>query len=89
MLVDNDKDNLSLMTNYLLKYGARVATAIHGMGCFDYIEQCNDLDMILFDLHMPLMDGLEAITRIREQLGYQSFPLLVLTVDDAIGIRNE
>ena len=89
MLVDDDKENLSLMTNYLLKYGARVATAIHSIGCFDYTEQCNDLDMRLLDLHMPLMGGLEAIPRIREQPGYQSFPLLVLTVDDTVGVRNE
>jgi|GEM_PF-4372644 len=89
MLVDDDEDNLLLMATYLLKHGARVATAIHGMGCLDFIEQCNDLNLLLIDLHMPLMGGLEAIERIREQSDYKSIPIVVLTDDDTVGIRDK
>lgn len=38
-------------------------------------------DLIFMDLHMPKMDGLEAIRRIRLQQQLKSIPVLVLTAD--------
>jgi len=48
-----------------------------------------DFDMILVDLRMPGMDGLEAIRRIRARSDAKgSLPIIVVTADTALDLRE-
>ena len=46
-------------------------------------------DLILMDLHMPVMDGFEASVRIREMPDYRTTPIIALTSDDFSTVCDE
>jgi CheY-like chemotaxis protein len=46
-------------------------------------------DAVLMDLHMPVMDGVEAVARIRDgQAGRRDIPVIALTGDGMVGEEN-
>ena len=65
-LVDDDPDILSVLSAELRDLGHRVAVAANGALALDYVKtECPDL--VLTDLRMPDMDGLQLVSRIREE----------------------
>lgn len=73
LCVEDNETNLKFVTALLLKKGVRVTTAPNGRAALDIMEK-NDFDMVLLDIRMPVMDGIETIRRIRadeaENKGY-------------------
>ena len=61
---DNDT-NLKFITNILKKYGAEVRTVFDGKEALDIMEK-NDFDVVLLDIRMPVIDGIETIKNLRE-----------------------
>jgi type IV pilus assembly protein PilB len=45
-------------------------------------------DLLMIDLHMPEMDGYEAITRMRKDLSLATMPIIVLTAEEGPGIEQ-
>lgn len=76
LYVDDVPDNQILVQAYLKKVGATMDMASNGI---QGIEKAlhNDYDVVLMDIQMPVMDGYEAVTRLREKK-YDK-PILALT----------
>ncbi|RUS49216.1 response regulator transcription factor [Cohnella sp. AR92] len=74
LVVDDDKEILSLLTDYLEMNDYIVFAAENGMQALEKVAKGPDL--ILLDIGMPDMDGLEVCERIREHV---SCPILFLT----------
>ncbi|KMP10752.1 hypothetical protein UR09_03040 [Candidatus Nitromaritima sp. SCGC AAA799-A02] len=66
LLVDDTPMNLSLVSKLLGRRGHTVETAENGLEAFEVWKNNNTFDVILMDVHMPVMDGLEATVKIRE-----------------------
>lgn len=66
LCVEDNETNLKFVTALLLKKGARVTAAPNGRAALDIMEK-NDFDMVLLDIRMPVMDGIETIRRIRAE----------------------
>ena len=73
LCVEDNETNLKFVTALLIKRGARVMTAPNGKIALDIMEK-NEFDIVLLDIRMPVMDGIETIQRIRaaeaESRGY-------------------
>ena len=65
LLVEDNILNQKLIFLYLSKVGFDIDVANNGLEAFEKVKIRN-YDLVLMDLMMPVMDGLEATTRIRE-----------------------
>ncbi len=79
LIVDDDPDIREVL-RLLLKERFFVAEAENGPAAIDYIRQNPDTDLIILDVMMPGMSGIEACARIRE---LSNAPVLFLTAKSA------
>ena len=66
LCVEDNETNLKFLTSVLKKNGARFMTASNGKEALEIMEK-NDFDIVLLDIRMPVMDGIETVQRIRAE----------------------
>ncbi|HEX2993332.1 MAG TPA: response regulator [Anaerolineales bacterium] len=64
LVVDDDQMNRSLMQILLTREGYMVTAASDGLEAYNFIKR-QKFDIVFMDLHMPVMDGIEASRCIR------------------------
>lgn len=77
LLVEDNEELLNLMVS-LLRSEFHVITAKDGQEAFEWVEK-EDIDLIVSDLRMPIMDGIELCHKIKEDLNYSHIPFIILT----------
>ncbi len=77
LLAEDNITNRILATNILCQYGADVTEAEDGKIAIEKIQQ-GHYDLVLMDMHMPVMNGLDATRYIRNELK-NDLPILALT----------
>ncbi|MEZ5843060.1 MAG: response regulator [Hyphomicrobiaceae bacterium] len=78
LLVEDNPSNQMVATLMLKTAGYAIDVAENGAAAVETVTQ-REFDVILMDLHMPVMDGLEATRRIRAIDGRQYTPIIGLT----------
>jgi two-component system chemotaxis response regulator CheY len=79
---------LSLKTN-LTMHGFQVQTASNGQAALDLLQSGLKPNLILTDINMPIMGGIELISKVRALPGLKYVPILTLTTESEAGKRNE
>ncbi len=64
----------------------RVQLAANGFEALNDLEN-NDYDLILMDIHMPVLDGIETTKRIRLEPKWMHIPIIALTADSTLENR--
>lgn len=84
LAVDDDLINLRLLKSMLKKSGrvAEVIEAKNGSDAIGILKSRNDIDLILLDIIMPIMGGLEMLKVVRADDNLRQLPILVLTTDE-------
>jgi signal transduction histidine kinase/DNA-binding response OmpR family regulator len=78
LVVDDSNVNLTLAKTLLLKKGANVVAVTSASEALEAIER-EDFDLILMDLEMPKMSGIEAARKIRETRPATTLPIVAVT----------
>lgn len=78
LLAEDNFDNVAMLSGYLEAKGYRLIYAQDGQQALDQALSHHP-DLILMDVQMPGMDGLEATQRIRQQDSLRETPIIVLT----------
>lgn len=79
LLVDDDMRNMFALSKVLTDRGAEVFKAANGQKAIDILGETPSIDCILMDIMMPVMDGYEAMMRIRQKDQYANLPIIALT----------
>ena len=79
LIAEDDMRTLFVMTKVLAEQGLIPIKAENGLQALEIARERSDIDIFLMDIMMPLMDGYEAISALRELDAYGDTPIIALT----------
>jgi signal transduction histidine kinase/CheY-like chemotaxis protein/CHASE3 domain sensor protein len=79
LVVEDDVRNVFALSSLLEPKGAKVLIARNGRQALEMLEQNPGVDLVLMDIMMPEMDGLEATRQIRKRAIWTHLPIIALT----------
>jgi two-component system chemotaxis sensor kinase CheA len=79
LLVDDDIRNIFALSNVLEAYGLTILYAGNGHEALEALEKNEEINAVLMDIMMPVMDGYEAMKRIRGIAKYRDLPIIAVT----------
>jgi len=84
LAVDDDIINLKLLKSILLKLPnvSEVIEAKNGADALGILKGSEGIDLILLDIIMPVMGGIEMLKVVRADEGLKNIPVIVLTTDE-------
>ena len=78
LIVDDVAENRAILTRRFQRRGYEIVEASDGFRALELVAE-QAFDLVLLDVMMPGIDGLEVLTRIREQHGPASLPVIMVT----------
>ena len=88
LLTDDNAVNRQVVKLFLAPHGCKIIEAVNGQDALDKLAAA-EFDLVLLDVHMPVMDGKEAIQRIRaSDQPWRDIPVIALTADAMNGDRE-
>ena len=89
MIVDDSQTMLMSMEGMLSKAGLGVSKANNAEEALVILKGGSKPDMIITDLNMAAMNGIQLIREVRKLPGYQFMPIVMLTTESQQDKRNE
>ena len=89
LVVDDSATMLMSLKTGLTMHGLQVETANSGQAALDLLKSGLKPALILTDVNMPIMGGLELIGKIRALPGFRFLPILTLTTESESAKREE
>ena len=76
--------NLKLLKSMLMKSGIvqEVVEAKNGSDAIDVLKSRDDIDLVLLDIIMPVMGGIDVLKVVRADDNLRQVPIIVLTTDE-------
>ncbi len=80
LLVEDTPINQMVSMEFAEALGAKVTLAENGEQCLNQLHN-HDFDLILMDIHMPVLDGIQTTKLIRQQTKWANLPIIALTAN--------
>ena len=87
LIVDDKEDNLLILNALLDRFGATVTEASNGQEALELCKMHN-YDLILMDLAMPMLNGLDATRQIRGETINKITPIIAVTADVSHSVQE-
>ncbi len=88
LLVEDNPINQEVATEFLCDAGVVVKIASNGLEAVDMVDK-EQFDLVLMDIQMPVMDGLEAARKIRSEKFMTDIPIIAMTAHAMAGDREK
>ncbi|WP_347452051.1 EAL domain-containing protein [Acetoanaerobium noterae] len=82
LLVDDSASDRMIIKNMLQDYS--IYTACDGIEAIEYIENCDDIDLMILDLNMPNMNGFQVLEILNSRYKDKNIKTIILTSYDEI-----
>lgn len=88
LTVDDSRTILAMLHHTLTNAGFEVIQAENGQVGLDMLGR-QEVDVVITDINMPVMDGIEFIRRVRATGRHNSLPILILTTETSQDKRDQ
>ena len=88
LIVEDSTTILEVLSFSMDKYGYKVYSAVNGEDALQYLDG-TPIDLIITDLYMPKLNGLEFVKKARAIDAYKKIPILLLTTETQQDIKQE
>ena len=78
LVVDDHKPTVELIEDALKPHGFEVFTAGNGADCLVAVQEQGP-DLVIMDVHMPVLSGLDALRLLRQSLADRELPVIILS----------
>ena len=89
LIVDDDIRNIFALSSVLEEQGMTIASAENGRDAIKLLQSQHDVDVVLMDMMMPEMDGIETMRRVRQIEACQDLPMIAVTAKAMKGDREK
>lgn len=89
LIADDDMRNIYSLSNILESYNMQVITAYDGRQALEQLEAHPDTQLVLMDIMMPQMDGIEATKAIRAMPKFRNLPIIAVTAKAMPGDKEQ
>ena len=86
--VDDSQVVRNMVSVVLTRAGHEVVTAVDGAEALNICRE-RVFDLVLSDVHMPNINGISLVSKLRRLDGYAEVPILMLTTDDTEYKKNK
>ena len=87
LVVDDDPDLVDLLSRFLSRQGMKTLVASSGPQCLKIMQSAPAIDVIILDIMMPGMDGLQVCAALKKMESARSIPVILLTARDDVTTR--
>src|SRR5687768_12294016 len=88
LLAEDNEYNRDMLMRRLTKKGYEVVAAVDGGEAVSK-ARAERFDLILMDMHLPVLDGWEATRVLKQEEGTRAVPIIALTADAMAGDREK
>jgi len=88
LIVDDDVRNIFALTSVLEQHDMSIVSADNGRDAVSLLNEENDIDIVLMDIMMPEMDGLDTTREIRKIPRRRDLPIIAVTAKAMKGDRD-
>ncbi len=81
LMVEDEEDTAHLVRSHLERARYQVIHSKDGRSAKDLIDTMPPPDLILLDVMLPFMSGLDLLNYIKKQSGWEQLPIVMLTAD--------
>ncbi len=89
LLADDDMRNIFALSTAFESYDMNIEIANNGQEALDILDRNDQIDLVLMDIMMPVMDGYEAIEKIRANKKFANLPIIAVTAKAMKGDREK
>jgi HAMP domain-containing protein/signal transduction histidine kinase/DNA-binding response OmpR family regulator len=89
LIVDDDIRNIFALTSILERYDMVTVSAETGRDAINLLQAAPDVDIVLMDIMMPEMDGLDTMKAIRQISRFKKLPIVAVTAKAMKGDREK
>ena len=89
LIVDDDMRNIFALSSVLEDHAMQTFAADNGRDAINLLRAKPDIDIVLMDIMMPEMDGMDTIREIRTLSAFKNLPIIAVTAKAMKGDREK
>ena len=88
LIAEDDSINQLIIKKFVMDLGCRITLVTDGNSCIEKVKNDPSIDLVLMDIQMPVISGIEATRIIRNDLDNTALPIIAFTADVSTQLIN-